>query len=72
MLGLAAPRLLCLRQTHLTLKGTATAHRTRYMRDPCSLQDGQRCKKKHERMQRNVKKCEEHNENVKCRKVVLR
>jgi hypothetical protein len=55
MLGLAAPRLLCLRQTCLTLKGTATAHRTRYMRDPCSLKDAQRCEKKHER---NAKECE--------------
>jgi len=55
MLGLAAPRLLCLRQTCLTLKGTATAHRTRYMRDLCSLKDAQRCEKKHER---NAKECE--------------
>jgi hypothetical protein len=46
MLGLAAPRLLCLRQMHSTPKGTATAHRTRYMRDPCSLKDAQGCKKK--------------------------
>jgi len=29
MLGLAAPRLLCLRQARSTLKGTATTHRTR-------------------------------------------
>jgi len=50
MLGLAAPRLLCLRQMCLTLKGTATAHRTRYMRDPCSLKDVQRCEKKCEEM----------------------
>jgi hypothetical protein len=56
MLGLAAPRLLCLRQTHSTLKGTATAHRTRYMRDPCSLKDVQRCEKKRET---NAKECEE-------------
>jgi len=62
MLGLAAPRLLCLRQTHLTLKGTATAHRTRYMRDPCSLKDAQR----------NAKNAKKHDENAKCRKVMLR
>jgi hypothetical protein len=75
MLGLAAPRLLCLRQMRSTLKGTATAHKTRYMRDSCSLKDAERCKKKHKRMQRNAKnakKCKERNENAKCRKVVLR
>jgi len=79
MLGLAAPRLLCLRQTCSTLKGTATMHRTRYMRDPCSLKDAQRCEKKHEvnakkceenakkheEMQRNVKKCKETQRNAK-------
>jgi len=69
MLGLAAPRLLCLRQTRLTLKGTATAHRTRYMRDPCSLKDAQRCERK---CKRNAKKCEERDENAKCRKIALR
>jgi hypothetical protein len=62
MLGLAAPRLLCLRQTCLTLKGTATAHRTRYMRDPCSLKDVQRCEKKCET---NAKEREETQRNVK-------
>jgi len=62
MLGLAAPRLLCLRQTHSTLKGTATAHRTRYMRDPCSLKDARRCEKKCET---NAKECEEMRRNAK-------
>jgi len=85
-LGLAAPRLLCLRQTHSTLKGTATVHRTRYMRDPCSLKDVRRCEKKCEtnakkceEMRRNAKKCEEMrrnakkcDENAKCGKVALR
>jgi hypothetical protein len=61
MLGLAAPRLLCLRQTRSTLKGTATAHRTRYMRDPCSLKDAQRCEKKRET---NAKECEETRRNA--------
>jgi len=64
MLGLAAPRLLFLRQTCSTLKGTATAHRTRYMRDPCSLKDAQRCAKECERnakeCERNAKECERH------------
>jgi hypothetical protein len=69
MLGLAAPRLLCLRQTYSTLKGTATAHRTRYMRDPCSLKDAQRCTKKRKR---NAKERKERNENMKCRKVAVR
>jgi hypothetical protein len=79
MLGLAAPRLLCLRQTCSTLKGTATAHRTRYMRDPCSLKDAQRCEKKHEtnakeceEMRRNAKKCEETQRNAKKRKETQR
>jgi len=76
MLGLAAPRLLCLRQTCSTLKGTATAHRTRYMRDPCSLRDARKCEKKRET---NAKECEEtrrnakeRDENAKCGKVALR
>jgi len=76
MLGLAAPRLLCPRQMHLTLKGTATAHRTRYMRDPCILKDAQKCKKKCKRNakehERNAKKCKECDENTKCGKVALR
>jgi len=82
MLSLAAPKLLCLRQTRSTLKGTATAHRTRYMRDPCSLKDVQRCKKKCETnvkeckemrgTRRNAKKREERDENAKCGKVALR
>jgi hypothetical protein len=62
MLGLAAPRLLCLRQMRSTLKGTATAHRTRYMRDPCSLKDAQRCEKKCET---NAKECKETQRNAK-------
>jgi len=69
MLGLAAPRLLCLTQMCSTLKGTATAHRTGYMRDPCSLKDAQRCEKEREANVRecetNVKKCEETRRNAK-------
>jgi hypothetical protein len=38
MLGLTVPRLLCLRQTCSTLKGTATTHRTRN-RDNSSRQE---------------------------------
>jgi hypothetical protein len=79
MLGLAAPRLLFLRQMRSTLKGTATAHRTRYMRDPCSLKDAQRCEKKCQtnvkeckETQRNAKKRKERDENTKCGKVALR
>jgi hypothetical protein len=72
MLGLAAPRLLCLRQTRSTLKGTATAHRTRYMRDPCSLKDVQRCEKKRKEMRRNAKKCKEMQRNAKERKETRR
>jgi len=75
MLGLAAPRLLCLRQTRSTLKGlkgTATAHRTRYMRDPCSLKDAQGREKKREERNENTKKCEECDEDAKCGKVALR
>jgi len=64
MLGLAAPRLLCLRQMHSTLKGTATAYRTRYMRDPCSLKDTRRNAKKRET---NAKECKETRRNAKER-----
>jgi len=76
MLGLAAPRLLCLTQTRSTLKGTATAHRTRYMRDPCSLKEreanarecetnARECETNARECETNAKKCEETRRNAK-------
>jgi hypothetical protein len=48
MSGLAAPKLLCLRQAHLTLKGTATTHRTRNKENSSRQGDAHKDIERHE------------------------